>query len=184
MGISVGGASVVVAARQLARHAFPNRSLPMTNSALSAFRRGSLISLLCVSWTASAIVFGAEQTRSRFDLPADTADKSLRLFSAQSGLEVLFATDVAAGVRTNAVKGEFTALEAASRLLSGTSLTIVRDDKNGVLRVARLAKKDQRPPRKKPPCSPRPRLNHRSRALSPHPLSKPAPAPSRDACLT
>jgi outer membrane receptor protein involved in Fe transport len=94
---------------------------------------------LCFIFT---LAFGAEQAKSSFDLPADTADKSLRLFSTQSGLEVLFVTDVAAGVRTNAVKGEFTSMEAAGRLLSGTSLTIVRDDKNGVLRVVRAAKEE------------------------------------------
>jgi iron complex outermembrane receptor protein len=122
--------------------------MPMPDSALSSLRRGLRIPLLCILSAASAILFGKEESKNRFDLPADTADKSLPLFSAQSGMEVLFATEVASNVRTNVVRGEFTPFEAANRLLSGTSLTIVRDDKNSVLRVAAREKLGQQPPRK------------------------------------
>jgi iron complex outermembrane recepter protein len=59
-----------------------------------------------------------------FDIPAGTADKTLKLFRDQSGRQVLYPADIVRGVKTPAVKGEMTALEAIQRLLA-----------DGVLRV-------------------------------------------------
>jgi len=73
-----------------------------------------------------------------YDLPADTAEKSLIRFSAQSGLEVLFATQVAADVTTIAVHGEFTAMEAASQMLAGTVLRATLDPASGAVTVRRF----------------------------------------------
>jgi iron complex outermembrane receptor protein len=81
-------------------------------------------------------LWGAEPGKRRFNLPADSAEKSLKAFSTQAGVEVLFPSDAAAGVRTNAVKGDFTPLEAARRMLAGTTLYF-RDESNGVVRIAR-----------------------------------------------
>jgi hypothetical protein len=111
-------------------------------------RTYSLI-LMCIVMTDGIDALAADETKMRFDVPADSAEKSLRLFSTQSSLEVLFATEVVADVRTNAVKGEFTPMEAISRLLFGTSLRIVRDEKNGVLRLSRAAKRSRQSPNKK-----------------------------------
>ena len=57
--------------------------------------------------------------------------------AAQSGLEVLFSTEAARGVRTKAVKGRLVADEAVKQMLSGTPLYVVVDSKNRVLRIAR-----------------------------------------------
>lgn len=77
----------------------------------------------------------AEPARISFDLPAATADKSLKLFSEQSGLEVLFLTETATAVRTNAVKGHFTAREAVDRMLAGTNLKAAQNEKTGAVRI-------------------------------------------------
>lgn len=61
----------------------------------------------------------------------------LQRFAAQSGVEVLFSTEAAKGVRTNAVKGAFAVEDAVRRMLSGTPLYLVSDTKHGVLRIAR-----------------------------------------------
>jgi iron complex outermembrane receptor protein len=82
--------------------------------------------------------FAADDARKPFNLPADSAEKSLKKFSIQSGLEVLFATDNAAGVKTNAVKGDFTPREAVQRLLAGTALAAALDEKTGTLTVSRV----------------------------------------------
>lgn len=75
----------------------------------------------------ASFALAAEAGRKPFDVPADVAEVSLRRFSAQSGLDVLFATRTAGQVRTNSVKGEFTPREAIERLLSGTSLVATHD---------------------------------------------------------
>ena len=54
----------------------------------------------------TAAIVAAEAPKMNFDVPADSSEKALRQFSAQAGLEVLFPSDVARGVRTMPVKGE------------------------------------------------------------------------------
>lgn len=77
------------------------------------------------------------ETRRRFDLPAGPAEKSLRLFSEQSGSGIVFSTDKVQGVRTNAVRGEFTITEGLNRLLAGTPLYAVPDRDTGDFSVTR-----------------------------------------------
>lgn len=79
----------------------------------------------------------AEFARKVYDLPADSADASLKRLALQSGLEVLFATEMTAGLRTPAVRGEFTALDAAQRLLAQTRLTAVQHPRTGAITVNR-----------------------------------------------
>jgi outer membrane receptor protein involved in Fe transport len=90
--------------------------------------------LLCCPLIGTSSV---KATSRHFDLPAESADASLKRFSEQSGVDVIFATRVAVGVKTNAVKGEFPPLEAISRLLAGTGLVPVLDETNGALTVSR-----------------------------------------------
>ncbi len=79
--------------------------------------------------TASA----AEAPRKNFDLPADAAEASLKRLATQSGVEVLFTTDMTASVRTASVRGSLTALEAATRLLAGTGLAAEQDARTGAI---------------------------------------------------
>ncbi|MBI2250669.1 MAG: TonB-dependent receptor, partial [Brevundimonas diminuta] len=51
--------------------------------------------------------------------------------------ETLFAAEAVRGVRTAAVKGEFTPKEALDRMLDGTGLMVVQDEKTGALAVKR-----------------------------------------------
>ena len=90
----------------------------------------------CLGIMASAVLVPAgEAEKRKFDVSADLAEKSLRVFSAQSGSEVLFSSDAASGVRTNAIKGEFLPGEAVKKMLAGTNL-YVRDERDGVFRIA------------------------------------------------
>src|SRR5580658_10528922 len=57
-----------------------------------------------------------------FDLPADSAEKSLRRFSTESGQPILFPTEVTRGIRTAAVRGNYSPREALDRMLAGTPL--------------------------------------------------------------
>ena len=74
-----------------------------------------------------------------FDLPADAAERSLKRFSARSGLEVLFVSEAAANVRTKAVKGDYTPREAIDRMLAGTKLAAVRDEKSRAMKIVSTA---------------------------------------------
>src|SRR5690606_8422959 len=89
-------------------------------------------------------VAAAEATRTLFDIPASSAEKSLRRFSSQSGLQVIFPTAAVRGVRTQALHGEFTIREALERLLASTPLQVVQDDRTGALTVIR--QEDAAPP--------------------------------------
>jgi outer membrane receptor for ferric coprogen and ferric-rhodotorulic acid len=72
-----------------------------------------------------------------FDLPSDSAAVSLRQFASQSGLDVVFATEATANVRTNAVKGTFVPGDAINRLLAGTGLIAEQNPRTGALTILR-----------------------------------------------
>lgn len=96
-----------------------------------ASRRWLLLALCC-----ALPLFSAENAKRAFDLPAGTAEISLKKFSEQSGIEVLFATRLVGQVATNAVRGEFTDREALERLLAGTNLIAKRDARTGALTIS------------------------------------------------
>ncbi|MDB6170301.1 MAG: hypothetical protein JWM88_3165 [Verrucomicrobia bacterium] len=79
----------------------------------------------------------ADLPRKAYNLPADTAEKSLKRLAEQSGREILFPTDAVEGVRTRAVHGEMTPEEALDAMLTGTVLVAVPDSQTGSLTVRR-----------------------------------------------
>jgi outer membrane receptor protein involved in Fe transport len=101
-----------------------------------------------------------------FDLPSANAEDSLRSYTRQAGTQVLFASEIVEVVRTNAVKGEFTPLEAARRLLAGTQLQATSDEKTGVLSVKRVDPESEgkNGPRVAPTRSDRPEGNRAAAA--------------------
>jgi iron complex outermembrane recepter protein len=78
-----------------------------------------------------------EPVKFQFNLPSDAAEKSVKRLAEQSGVDVLLSTNVARDVRTNVVKGEFTAREALERMLAGTGLVAVQDAQTGALTIRR-----------------------------------------------
>ena len=90
---------------------------------------------------AAAGLFGAtpaaDHGRRTYEVPAGDAASTLRQLSEISGREILFAAEIVRGVRTNAVRGEFTPLEAARHMLVGTKLAATQDDKTGAIAVHR-----------------------------------------------
>lgn len=85
----------------------------------------------------SAALAWAAEVRRSFDVPAGPAEKSLKTFSTQSGVEVVFSTAAADSVKTNAIKGELLPREALDRMLSGTGLVVAPNGQNGGLMVVR-----------------------------------------------
>lgn len=82
-------------------------------------------------------VSAAESALKYFDLPADAAEKSLRLFSTQSGRQVGFPTDITRGVVSRTVRGEFLPEKALALMLADTGLIAVQDFKTGAFAVRR-----------------------------------------------
>jgi len=80
-----------------------------------------------------------EGVRRTYDLVAAPAEESLPRLSTQSGLEVVFAPGAVSGVRTNAVRGEYTVLEAVRLLLAETGLEARQDARTGALTVVRAS---------------------------------------------
>lgn len=84
-------------------------------------------------------VDAAEAARRSFDIPAGLAESTFRRFSEQAGGQFVFSADRVVGVSTNVVKGEFTPRDALDRLVAGTSLRAVQDQRTGALTVDRIA---------------------------------------------
>src|SRR5688572_1825127 len=98
-----------------------------------------VLPLFCLILAAAFAASPADSVKRTFDLPADAAERSIRRFSEQSGLEVFYPSSVAKGVRNQAVKGEMTAREAMDAMVTGTGLSVVRDEKTGAFSVKRDA---------------------------------------------
>ena len=97
-------------------------------------------SFLCLLLLAAAALPGAtaaDAARRQFNLPASSVEASLKLLSQQSGVEVLYPTNFARGVRTNPVSGNLTPREALEQMLVGTGLSAAQDEKSGALTVRR-----------------------------------------------
>lgn len=96
------------------------------------------VQALRVGWMlvlAIATLSAGQNERRFYEVPAGAATVALRRLSEQSGREILFAAEAVRGVQTNAVRGNYTALEAATQMLAGTKLYAVQDGKTGALAV-------------------------------------------------
>lgn len=90
----------------------------------------------------AAAADGAKKT---YDLPADEAVAAFKRFSQQSGRELIYPASAVEGVRTQAVRGDFTATEALHQMLEGTDLFAVEDQASGAFAINRAASpNDQR----------------------------------------
>ncbi len=105
---------------------------------LCRFARVLGVSVLVLGCLVGNSLHAADDPRRAFDLPAGPAETTLRVFSEQAGVQFIFSAASVGGVRTPAVKGEFTARDALDRLLAGTELHAVRDEKTGALTVGRV----------------------------------------------
>lgn len=75
--------------------------------------------------------FAAEEAKIVVDIPAGDASVALKQFSRLTGRETLFAAEAVRGIRTNAVKGEFSPGDALAQMIAGTPLKAVADGTTG-----------------------------------------------------
>ncbi len=74
-----------------------------------------------------------------FNIPAGEAARTLRQFSEQADLDLLFSLDAVGGEFTRAVDGRFTPSEAIAQLLRGTPLRAERHAASGGYAITRAA---------------------------------------------
>ena len=88
---------------------------------------------------APAAVLAEESTAplKTFDLPGGDAVATLRQFTVQSGVQLVYLEDSVRGAVTKPVKGMMTAREALTIMFAGTSLEIAEDARTGALTVHR-----------------------------------------------
>ncbi|MGH8020357.1 MAG: TonB-dependent siderophore receptor [Opitutaceae bacterium] len=112
-------------------------------------RRCFLLSLVVAAFALASATAADQATASRpFDLAADSAERSLRRFSEQSGLQVIFSAEVTSDARTRAVRGDYPPLRALDLMLDGAGLVAVRNERTGAITVQRAPAPS--PPKKEP----------------------------------
>ena len=100
----------------------------------ASFPRLALAAVLSLGLSLAA---AADAGRKPYNLPAGDAAATLKQFSAQSGEQIVYPVAQVSGAKTNAVSGDLTAREALDRMVAGTDLEVVQDDKTGALAVKR-----------------------------------------------
>ena len=113
----------------------------MTLSACSVPPRAVLLALVILLGLPPAAAAAAE-ARHRVDVAAAPVEEALKRFAQQLGVEVLLPTNVARGVRANAVRGELTVRDALDRMLAGTGLVAVQDPGSRAITVHRPGEAD------------------------------------------
>ncbi len=113
------------------------------------FQAGVLVSVF-----AGAVALAGDalaDDRVAFDIPAQPASAAIRTWASQSGLQVFAADEHLLGVQTNPVRGAYTAIEAAQKLIAGTGLEVVAAGENAVtIRRARSGGSSGAPPADRP----------------------------------
>jgi iron complex outermembrane receptor protein len=78
----------------------------------------------------------AEEQRS-FALAGGRAEETLETFSEQAGAQIVYLLQDVRGVATHAVHGDLAIRDALERLVAGTGLVVMRDEKSGAFLIRR-----------------------------------------------
>lgn len=105
-------------------------------------------------------------SKRHYDVPAGDAVVTLREFVEQSGEQVIYLVPKVHGVKTHAVKGEYTAREVIERMVANTVLVVVQEEKTGALMVNRALPTRPPPDRSSPSKSNTSTQNEPSRTMN------------------
>lgn len=117
------------------RHERAAQRLTRTSRAASA--AFFLIALVTLGLAPAGLA--ADAAIKTFDIPAGEAAATLKLFSSQSGMELLYSLEEIKGEKTRTVRGELPPREALNRMLDGTALSATQDKATGALAVGKAA---------------------------------------------
>ncbi len=104
----------------------PHSRAPRRAAALAA-TIGSILLAAAQSSSASASV------KAHFDIPPQALGSALRTLAESGDLQLVFPPDVVAGLQTEGLRGEYTALEALNILIQNSGLTYSFDGKDTVV---------------------------------------------------
>lgn len=143
----------------------------MTSSTLLLRTVSLLLALVSLLSVVRAAPTGDPGPKKTFDLPAGEAAATFKQFIAQSQVQLLYVADEIAGVRTNALKGEYATRDAIDQLLAGTRLTAVQTANGSIaIKAAPLPNESRAAPapaRGDRPSLPPPAANDEAIELSP-----------------
>lgn len=114
--------------------------------------RTLFVALCAMTWCA-APARSADPARRTFAVPAGEAARTLKLFAAQAGREILFPAEPLAALRTHAIKGDFTPLAALTRMVAGAPVIVLEDPATGALLVKLAPLAPRSPPTTAPPAT-------------------------------
>ncbi|HEX2855454.1 MAG TPA: TonB-dependent receptor plug domain-containing protein [Opitutaceae bacterium] len=83
----------------------------------------------------TALAQPADAPKKKFNIPAGNADTTLKLFSEQSGEQIVYPVDKLHAIETKAVSGDLTGRDALVRMLADSGFVVVQDEKTGALAV-------------------------------------------------
>ena len=86
------------------------------------------IAVILVS--ANVMSLADTNTKTRFNLPAESLDQSLRDLALQANCNISYDPSLVAGLHAPAVKGEFLPSDALSMILKNTTLTLIKVDEH------------------------------------------------------
>ncbi len=93
-----------------------------------------------------------EAPRRLYQVAAGDAATTLRQIVEQSGEQIIYLVPKVRGVKTNPVRGEFTAREVLDRMVRNTGLIVIQDERTGALIINRAPA--ERPSRQPPEPAP------------------------------
>ncbi|MBI5380700.1 MAG: hypothetical protein HZA31_02250 [Opitutae bacterium] len=100
-------------------------------------RLGRLMSAVLGVWIWGWLAAGADAAAQKdFAIERGEAVATLKQFAAQAEQQLLYAGEAVRRVKTNAVRGRFSAVEALARMLAGTSLIAEQDPRTGAFTVS------------------------------------------------
>ncbi|MBI5381712.1 MAG: TonB-dependent receptor [Opitutae bacterium] len=95
----------------------------------------SLGALVGVGLLLPASAPAATAAQRSFDISAGDASVTLKLFATQAGEQLLYSPEDIAGVKTPAVRGEFTSMETLALMLKHTKLRARQDEKTRAIAI-------------------------------------------------
>ncbi len=119
--------------------------------------------------------FAQADVKRAFNVPADTAAKTLKIFAEQSGRTFVADGELLRNITTRPVQGDLTATEAVSRMLAGTPLIATEDAATGAFAITRAKSETTAPNAAKALPLPAPKSESRAQTA---PAAKPTTDPT------
>lgn len=93
----------------------------------------SALAILAFTFTLS----GAEAPKQTFDVPAGDASSTLKKIAQQAGQQVVYPAQELRGIKTTAVRGDYTLRDALDRMLADTGLVVTYDAQSSTFAVSK-----------------------------------------------